>query len=164
MKFTPPDAVHLHNDFWSPWGISACCVSHRKIHPTCSSRQEKMTHPLQRCSSLLSNWGGLSHWAKDTFLSPQVPPAWSLQFCYRVSPVCFSHELSIHIAEFCGWEDHRGAMLSVPKSQGVLALLCQLGTLHLCVCLCVVCTVEITVLPCSVGILQAEIYEYSLWD
>lgn len=53
---------------------------------------------------------------------------------------------------------------SLPESQGDLVLPSQLGTLHLSVSLCLICTVEITVLPHPIGILQTEIYEYSPWD
>lgn len=54
--------------------------------------------------------------------------------------------------------------ISLPKSQGNLVLLSQLGTLHLSTSLFLICTVEITVLPLPIGILQTEISEYSPWD
>lgn len=140
-------------------------LSHREIHPTCFSRRGKIIHLLQVLiifAQLLRVPGplGQGRLPQPLGTSSEVSAFTLLHF--------FSPPLHVGRASalqtFVVGRTTGVQSISLPKFQGNLALLSQLGTLHLSVCQFLICTVEITALPHPIGILQTEIYEYSLRD
>lgn len=141
------------------------CLTERKVHPTCFSRRRKII-PLSQAliifAQLLREPGPLGQGPL-----PQ-PPGTSSKVPAFMLPGFSS--LPLHMGRTSTMQtfvvERTTGMpsISLPNSQGDLVLLSQLGTLQQSVCQFLICTVDITVLPHPVGILQTEVYEYSAWD